>query len=379
MHLLLRYLQTIIAINILLLFFITAQPAESNYLPPPKVTADAAILIDASTGQVLYEKNADQLKAPASTTKIMTAILALEGGKLDEIVTVSKHAASVGEASLYLQQGEKLTLRALLYGALLESGNDACVAIAEHIGGNEENFILLMNQKAKLIGALSTSFKNTNGLPEANHYTTARDLATIARYALCNQVFKQIVATPEAIIESSIGKRYLKNTNRLLTIYNGADGVKTGTTVEAGDCLVASATRDGRQLISVVLHSQDRWRDSIALLDYGFKNYVTLQVIKEGAIVGTLEIEDGTPAEIKAVASSDLNVVVPKGEEDNLEIVISKDQELTAPVLKGQAVGLLIVKHKGNVVGQVELVADSCAEKLSSYRLYFKKGRIMMQ
>lgn len=346
---------------------------ESDYNSVPLITADAAVLMDAGTGQILFEKNASLKMPPASTTKIMTALLSLEGGDLQKTVRVSPYAASTGEASLELKEGEMLTLKELLYGALLESGNDACVALAEHIGGTEANFVLLMNQKAKLIGANSTSFQNTNGLPAFNHYTTARDLATITRYAFRNQVFKQIVSTCNIIIESSMGTRYLSNTNRLLWSYNGADGVKTGTTSEAGCCLVASATRDGRKLISVVLHSDDRWADSIKLLDYGFEGFGNLRVIDQGGMFGSVRVEDGVINEIIAVASTDLDVVVPKGKECYLEKVVSIDRQITAPVLKGQPIGRITAKLKGEVVGSVALVSDREVTRMPNYRLFWDK------
>ncbi|MDD4237188.1 MAG: D-alanyl-D-alanine carboxypeptidase [Desulfotomaculaceae bacterium] len=347
--------------------------AESGYDPVPLITADAAILMDAGTGQILFEKNANLKKPPASTTKIMTVLLALEGGDLQETVTVSPYAASVGEASLELQEGEILTLEDLLCGALLESGNDACVTLAEHIGGTEANFVLLMNQKAKLIGADSTSFKNTNGLPAVDHYTTAKDLATITRCAFRNQVFKQIVSTRNIIIESSLGTRHLSNTNRLLWSYYGADGVKTGTTVEAGCCLVASASRDGRKLISVVLNSHDRWTDSSKMLDYGFGLFENLRVIDQGLVVGSVRVEEGVVAEMSAVASADLDVVVPKDEVDYLEKVVIIERQITAPVVKGQPIGRITAKLKGEVVGSVELVSDRDVARMPNYRLFWEK------
>jgi D-alanyl-D-alanine carboxypeptidase (penicillin-binding protein 5/6) len=354
-----------------------AYPSEPDCCFIPSITADAAILMDAGTGQVLFEKNAGLKKPPASTTKIMTALLALEGGNLQETVTVSPHAASTGEASLELAAGEIFTLQALLYGALLESGNDACVALAEHIGGTEENFVLLMNQKAKLIGADSTNFKNTNGLPAAEHYTTAKDLATITRYALHNQVFKQIIGTRNIIIESSMGTRHLSNTNRLLWSYDGADGVKTGTTVEAGCCLVASAAREGRKLISVVLNSDDRWTDSIKLLDYGFERFESLRVIERGAVVGSAVVKEGITDEVLAVASAGLDVVVPKDGEVSLEKVVSIERQITAPVVKGQPIGRITAKIKGEVVGSAELVSDRDVDRMPDYRLFWVKGNFL--
>ncbi|TEB16590.1 D-alanyl-D-alanine carboxypeptidase DacF precursor [Pelotomaculum sp. FP] len=354
-----------------------AYPSEPGCCSIPSITADAAILMDAGTGQILFEKNAGLKKPPASTTKIMTALLALEGGDLQETVTVSPHAASVGEASLELTAGEMLTLQALLYGALLESGNDACVALAEHIGGTEGNFVLLMNQKAKLIGADSTSFKNTNGLPAADHYTTAKDLATITRYAFHNQVFKQIIGTRNIIIESSMGTRHLSNTNRLLWSYYGADGVKTGTTVEAGCCLVASAARDGRKLISVVLNSDDRWTDSIKLLDYGFERFENLRVIDRGAVVGSAMVEEGITDEVMAVASAELDVVIPRDEEVALEKVVSIERQITAPLVKGQPIGRITAKINGEVVGSVELVSDRDVDRMPNYRLFWVKRNFL--
>ncbi|MGB9826330.1 MAG: D-alanyl-D-alanine carboxypeptidase family protein, partial [Desulfofundulus sp.] len=209
---------------------------------PPRVTADAAVLMDATTGQVLYAKNAHQPRPPASTTKILTALLAIEGGKLDQVVTVSPGAAAVGESSMHLFPGQHLTLEQLLYGALLRSGNDACVAIAEHIAGSEANFVLLMNQKARQLGARDSHFCNPHGLPARGHLSSAYDLALLTRYALKNPTFKSLVSTRyHGFSTPPWGEYHLHNTNRLLWSYQGADGVKTGTTSEAGMCLVASA------------------------------------------------------------------------------------------------------------------------------------------
>lgn len=349
-----------------------AETSSAGAVEAPTVKADAAVLMDARTGQILFEKNARQKRAPASTTKIMTALLALEGGNLRQVVTVSPRAASVGEASLNLQAGEKLTLEELIYGALLRSGNDACVAIAEHIGGTEENFVLLMNQKAKMIGAEDTSFKNTNGLPAPGHYTTARDLATLTRYALSNTFFQMVVSTRSKIIGGQ-EERYLNNTNRLLWSYDWVDGVKTGTTNEAGGCLVASATRDGRQLISVVLHSDNRWKDSIKLLEYGFDGFEYLKVLGEGEAYETIGVKEGIGKEIRAVASADLGVVISRGKTECLERKVDLEHELTAPVCESQKVGKVTVLVNGVSTGSVDLVADRSIERLPAYRLFWGK------
>ncbi|MCL6635356.1 MAG: D-alanyl-D-alanine carboxypeptidase [Peptococcaceae bacterium] len=325
--------------------------------------------MDARTGQILYDKNGRQRRPPASTTKIMTALLALEGGDLQQVVTVSPRAASVGEASLDLRAGEKLTLEELIYGAMLRSGNDACVAIAEHIAGSEAGFVLLMNQKARLIGAEDTSFKNTNGLPAPGHYTTARDLAVITRYALRNPTFQKVVRTRGKAIGEQ-GERYLNNTNRLLWSYAWADGVKTGTTDEAGNCLVASATRGGRQLISVVLHSDNRWNDSIRLLDYGFEDFDFVRVAEEGEAFGTIAVREGRVKEIRAVAAAELGAVIPKNRPDCLEKIVEIDRELQAPVRRGRRLGSISVLVNGERAGNVDLVADRDVERLPIYSLF---------
>lgn len=356
----------------LILFDKTAWTAEAYYEEAPDVTAQSAVLMDGLTGQVLYDKNARERKPPASTTKIMTALLALEGGDLQKVVTISPGAASIGEASLDLKSGEKLTLEELIYGAMLESGNDACVAIAEQIAGTEPNFVLLMNQKAKLLGALETSFKNTNGLPQAGHLTTARDLAIITRYALCNPTFKKVVSTKGRAIGNQ-GERFLNNTNRLLWSYEWADGVKTGTTNEAGYCLVASASREGRRLISVVLNSENRWSDSIKLLNYGFENFESVRIVTKEEPYAKVLIKEGTGKEIQAVSSEEMFTVIPKGRQDILEKKLAVCRELDAPVRKGQQVGCITVLVNGQSAGSVNLVSDREIERQSALRLFFNK------
>ncbi|MGI6589006.1 MAG: D-alanyl-D-alanine carboxypeptidase family protein [Peptococcia bacterium] len=239
----------------------------------PSISAPSAVAIDAETGRILYQKNAFQLRAPASTTKILTAIIAIESGHLEDVVTVSKNAASVGEASLHLKACDKLLLRELVFGALIKSGNDACVAIAEYLSPSEEEFVGLMNLKAQLLGAYDTTFYNTNGLPHPYHLTTAYDLALIARYALQNPLFSKIVATKNYTMKWTNPQKatFIKNTNRLLWSFPEVTGVKTGTTIQAGKCLVASAKYGQQQIVAVVLNSDDRYGDAQKLLEYGIK------------------------------------------------------------------------------------------------------------
>ena len=241
-------------------------------LGPFRVSADAAVLMDVATGNVLFNKQANKRRPPASTTKIMTAILGMELGRPDEVVTVSQKAADVGEATLHLDPGEKITLYELITGALVRSGNDACVAIAEQISGSEEQFVKLMNRKALALGAENTHFENTNGLPRKEHYSTAYDLALMARHGLEIPQFASITRQKETKIHFLKPDVFmdLRNTNKLLWNYPYADGVKTGTTTAAGKCLVASATKEGRQLLVVVLNAPDRFGDAKKLLEWGF-------------------------------------------------------------------------------------------------------------
>jgi len=260
-------------ITVLVLLFLLLCHAKPAFASVPVVQAQAAILMDSATGEIIFARNAWEKRAPASTTKILTAILAIEKGDLKAPVTVSANAAAVGEATIYLKKGDMLTLGDLLHGALMQSGNDACVALAEAISPSEEEFVNLMNLKAKVLGAENTHFYNTNGLPHKDHLTTAYDLAMITRYAMKNPVFAEIVGKKEYTLTwlNSSRKMYLKNTNRLLWSYQWATGVKTGTTNAAGKCLVASGRYKDKEMIAVVLNSPDRFGDARRLLEYGLK------------------------------------------------------------------------------------------------------------
>ena len=265
-------------IAILTILCALAAPAHPALAAPvaqaaPQVEAEAAVVMVAGTNQVLYEKNASAIMYPASTTKIMTLITALEKGDPAGIVTVSPRAAAVEGSSLDLRPGDKLTLRNNLTGMMLVSGNDAATAIAEHVAGSVPAFVALMNEKAAKLGATNTHFTNPHGLPDPiNHYTTAYDLALISAYAMQNPNIVKIVSAREADISFLDRKAmHVTNTNKLLKTYPGINGLKTGYTREAGDCLVAGANRNGVQLIAVVLNDDNRWTDAAALLDYGFQ------------------------------------------------------------------------------------------------------------
>jgi serine-type D-Ala-D-Ala carboxypeptidase (penicillin-binding protein 5/6) len=239
----------------------------------PSVEASAAVLLNCESGEVLFAKNPNRIMAPASTTKIMTAILAIEKGDLDKKVKVSRMAAGKPGSSMYLHRGEVQTLRSLLYGLMLASGNDSATAIAESIAGSEATFARMMTQKAHQLGMKDTQYKNASGLPAVGHYTTAYDMALLARYSLKNPIFSDIVQTKVASVPSSrsSSSRTLTNHNKLLWQYPFTTGIKTGYTRKAGPCLVASADQNGISLISIVLKSNSMYTDSIQLFNYGFQ------------------------------------------------------------------------------------------------------------
>mgnify|MGYP004632306689 FL=1 len=247
------------------------------------LSARAAVLIDGKSGKVLFEKNKDERLPMASTTKIMTGLLACESKKMKKVVTVSPVASGTEGSSLWLEPGEKQTLENLTYGLMLRSGNDAAVAIAEYLGGSTEAFALMMNERAKKIGVQNTGFQNPNGLDAEGHFTTAYDLALISREAMKNKKFRKIVSTKSKTIpwESSEWDRSLTNHNKMLWRYEGCNGIKTGFTKKSGRCLVTSAKRGKTELICVTLNAPDDWNDHTKMLDYGFE---TLGVTEEKTV-----------------------------------------------------------------------------------------------
>ena len=336
---------------------------------PPVIKAKAAIVIDATTGKVLYSKNAEETRYPASTTKIMSLIVALENGKLDDNVTASKNAASTEGLSLELVQGETLTLQDLLYGIMLISGNDATVAVAEHIAGSVEKFAQLMTEKAHLIGAKNTHFTNSSGLPDPDHYTTAHDLARIASYGYKNPVFAEIVGTKHKVIpwEGKDYDRDLYNENRMLWLYEGGNGVKTGYTDAAGRCLVSGAKRDGIQLITVVLDSETMWDDSIALLNFAFTQVKPEAIFNQDDIFKTIRVANGKSEVVKLIASNDLIIPVSENDKDEFSTIVDAPNKIEAPVVKGQKIGVVRVLYQNEEFSTTDLLADENIERKSLF------------
>jgi len=260
-------------------------PGSATAAPSPLGTkARAAALIDVQSGRLLYSQDGDTPMRIASLTKIMTAIVAIEHGNLNDMVKTSKRAFGREGSSIYLRLGEEMSLSNLLYGLMLRSGNDAATAIAEHVGGSEDGFVHLMNKKAEEIGLANSQFRNPHGLDEEGHYSTANDLAKLTAYALRNDVFAEIVKTRDKSAPNPIDSWDYRwhNKNKMLSMYEGADGVKTGYTKKAFRCLVSSATREGQQLAAVTINDGDDWADHRDMLDWGFKHYPLVSIVEKG-------------------------------------------------------------------------------------------------
>ena len=341
----------------------------------PNVTATAAIVIEASTGHVLYERNPDQRMFPASTTKMMTLITALESNKLDEIVTVGTGAYRAEGSTLWLDVGEKIPLGELLYGMMLISGNDGAIAIAEHCGGNVADFAARMTQRAHDLGAVNTNFTNANGLPDPNHYTTARDLAIMAKHGFSLPHFEEICSAKEVSfgwIHDDV--KLLRNENQMLWLYRGANGIKTGYTDAAGRCLVTAAKQNGVQLIAVVLDSLYIWNDSIFLLDYGFGRVSSQTLIESGQVVKTLPIVSGRRKSMQVKTAGEIIMPVFAGDDNAYDIVYDLPDELTAPITSGETIGKIkVVLPDGREAASVDVVTTLDVEQKSFFRLILDK------
>ena len=316
-----------------------------------RTDASAAILMDAGSGRVLYESNAHQRRLIASVTKLMTALVALESERcLDEVVTVDPAWAGVEGSSIYLRAGEQLRLETLLYGLLLRSGNDAAAAVAGFCGGTEA-FVARMNQKAAQLGMEDSSFANPSGLNAEGHYSTAYDMALLARACLDNPVLAEMVSTRSITLEG----RSFTNHNKLLWQYPGCIGMKTGYTERAGRTLVSAARRDGLTLICVTLNDPSDWRDHAALFDYGFAGYEGRQLVRAGAQLGLLPVAGGLIPACTVRAGEGLSAALAPGEEPELSAVLDRTA-LEAPVEAGVQVGELVCSLAGRELARVPLM-----------------------
>ena len=318
-------------------------------IPAKAENSGAACVIESVTGETVYEKNSVERLPMASTTKIMTCITALESCNLSDIVTVSQNAAATEGSSAYIEEGYQMSMLDLLYGLMLNSGNDAAVAIAEYISGSVEGFVNLMNEKAKEIGAGNTHFTNPNGLPDDEHYTTAYDLAMITRYAMQNQTFREIVSTADfsALIVNTGEALPFHNHNRLLSEYDGCIGVKTGFTEKAGRCLVTAAERDGLMFIAVTLNDGDDWNDHKAMLDDAFSQYSMQQIAHAG--------DEAPHPEYDLIYGSDLSVPIKNGSKLKIKVKMHVPEKLTLPVASGEKIGTADFMQGKKILGTVDV------------------------
>lgn len=340
-----------------IIFIILISLQTFSFASEVSITAKSAILVEVSTGRIIYEKNSTKRMYPASTTKIMTAIVVLENCKLDDIVTVNASALegiSSGYVTCDLHPGEELTVNDLLYALMVKSGNDVACVLAEHVAGSVEAFADMMNKKAEEIGCTGTHFVNPNGIHDDAHYTTAYDLYLMAKYGMQNETFRTLVSTTSYTLPATNkhpeADRSFSNSNELLNknsrnyYYSNAIGIKTGTTSQAGDCLVAQSSRDGLDFISVVLDSgttsdglSGRFMDTKELFDYAYDNFTLTKVTEENSLIDTIEIENATKEtknldllidkEITIINKKDLNVdqIIPEIKlNENLEAPINK-------------------------------------------------------
>lgn len=321
------------------------------------VSAQRAILMDGTTGQVIYEKNADERSLIASTTKIMTALVVCQQCNVLDRVRIPKEAVGIEGSSMYLQEGEVLTVQELLYGLMLQSGNDAAVALAIYCGGTVEGFAELMNDKARYLGMDNSHFVNPNGLDAPGHYSTARDLAILAAYAMEDPVFAQTVSTKTM----KIGDRYLTNHNKLLWQVEGAEGIKTGYTKAAGRILVSSATRQGRRLICVTINDPDDWNDHAALYQQGFANYAIRTVVEQGQTLGTIPVLGGEETQVDLIATEGIEYALTA--EEQPRIVLPAQEFVYAPVVAGSEAGDAYVVLGERIVGKIPLIYGETIER----------------
>ena len=341
-----------------------------------KIEAQGAILIDYKTGRILYGKNENEPLAMASTTKIMTAILAIENGNLEDIVKVSKNATKAPPVKMYLKENEEIKLKDLLYALMLQSSNDAAVAIAEHIESDVDTFCNMMTEKAKEIGAKDTIFRTPNGLDSLDHHSTAYDMAIITRYALNNQQFKDIITTKQVSFKTNISSYDIINKNNLLSEFEGANGVKTGYTGKAGHCFVGSATQNDMTLISVVLASgwgekgkQQKWIDSKTLLNYGFDNFYYKNILSQNDCLDTINVIKGEKNTMPLYYENDIILPISKNEEDKISIKLDYIKSLEAPIKANQKVGVANVYIDDELIAQTNILTKETINKktFSSY------------
>ncbi|GAA0346925.1 D-alanyl-D-alanine carboxypeptidase DacF [Bacillus carboniphilus] len=367
-----------------LLVFSTISPVAANEERKNDLglaeKAKSAILIERDTGTVLYEKNSNEKLPPASMTKVMTMLLimeALDSGKItmDEKVRTSEHAASMGGSQIFLEPGEEMTVKEMLQGIAIGSGNDASVAMAEHIAGSEEEFVKMMNDKTKELGLKNTNFQNPTGLPAQDHYSSASDMAVMAKELLKYETITDFTGLYEAYLRENTDKKFwLVNTNRLVKFYDGVDGLKTGFTHEAKYCLTATAKKDGMRVIAVVFGAptpKDRNAQISKMLDYAFAKYKTHPMYDKDSVIAKATVSKGQNNKVEVVTSESISLLTQKGEKiDDVEKKITINDKIQAPLKKGDKVGHLRLVKNGKVLVDSPLVVKEDVDKASWWTLY---------
>lgn len=341
------------------------------------IEAKGAVLIDAESGEVLFEQDSHKELPPASVTKVMTMLLVMEAvddGRvtLDDEVTISERAASMGGSQMYMEAGEKHKVRELMEGVAMASANDGCVALSEYVAGSEEIFVERMNKRAEELGMRDTHFVNTNGLPVTNHYSSAYDIAVMSKALYAHKETHQWFTKWQSTITVGLpGKEKefgLTNTNKLIKAYPGCNGIKTGFTSDAGFCLSASAVRGDTHLIAVVLGcetSKIRNAQVAKLFDYGFANFEAATVAEKGQKMAQMEVSKGTPQQLDVVTLQKITALAPKGKTDSITTRIELKDQIKLPLKKGSTVGWMIVLKDGKEIGKYKLVSDKKIEKAS--------------
>ncbi|MEZ0537377.1 D-alanyl-D-alanine carboxypeptidase family protein [Caldicellulosiruptoraceae bacterium PP1] len=365
-----------IIIILLLTFSLTNSFAENNQTQQIDIKSKSAILIDFETGKIIYEKNAHERLPLASITKVMTLLLiceAIENGKikLDDTVTTSEHASSMGGSQVYLKEGEQMKVEELLKCVAVASANDAAVALAEHIAGSEQSFVYMMNKKAKELGMNDTNFVNACGLDADNHYSSAYDIAIMSRELLKHQwIQKYLTIWMDTIRNGSFG---LTNTNRLVRHYKGTTGVKTGSTGKALFCVSASAKRNGLHLICVIMGANDsktRFSEATKLLDYGFAYYTLYYPYTKNTKIGTVKVKNGLEDYVDAVIKNDVKLLLNRGEESRITKEIKIEKEVNSPVKKDQLLGKVEFYIDGKLIAKTDVIASKEIKRKTLFDIY---------
>ena len=376
-----RFTSIVLAMIMVIMSLSTTAFADDKKVQGPiNISSKTAILMDVGSGQILFEKNPHEKLPPASVTKVMTMLLiveALDSGKikLDDEVQISERASEMGGSQIFLEPGETQKVDDLLKGIAVASANDACVAMAEYVGGSEEEFVAMMNNKAKQLGMNDTNFSNTNGLPIENHYTSAHDIAIMSRELLKHdKITKYLTTWMDQIV---VGKKKttigLANTNKMIKHYQGATGVKTGFTQEAKYCLSASAKRGETHLVAVTLGApttQERFKDSSSLLSYGFANYESVKLCSKSDKIAKLTLDKADDNKVNLVAKDDLTALIKKGESKDFTKKIEVSKNIDLPVKKGTKLGTISIYKGDKQVGKIDLINEKDINKASYFKMF---------